>query len=120
MFGSANNILSEGRYDAQRLIGGNYIDAMALVAKSAWAAAGGYYVRRDAMGWEDFSMWCRLAELGLWGTAVPEILAEYHVHQSSMVNAITEQSVNKQAMVEFVEQRHPWLQIIARQATTRG
>jgi hypothetical protein len=87
---------------------------MALVARWAWSAAGGYYVRRDAMGWEDYSLWCRLAELGAWGLPVDEVLADYRVHEDSMVNAITETRDNKQAMVSLVEQRHPWLRIIAR------
>ncbi len=113
-FGADDRISGGERYEPQRLVGGNYIDAMALIARWAWAAAGGYYVQRDAMGWEDFSLWCRLAELGHWGQAVDAVLAEYRVHAGSMVNTITETRDNKQAMVAFVEQRHPWLRILAR------
>jgi glycosyltransferase involved in cell wall biosynthesis len=113
-FGAENRVTGGERYEPQRLVGGNYIDAMALVARWAWAAAGGYYVRRDAMGWEDFSLWCRFAERGFWGEAVPEVLAEYRVHQNSMINSITETRDNKQAMVEIVEQRHPWLRLTSR------
>ncbi len=113
-FGAEHRVTGGERYEPQRFAGGNYIDAMALVARWAWAAAGGYYVRRDAMGWEDFSLWCRFAELGFWGEAVTEVLAEYRVHPTSMVNSITETRANKQAMVEFVEQRHPWLRVTSR------
>jgi glycosyltransferase involved in cell wall biosynthesis len=37
-----NGLLGDVRYDPARFVGGNYIDAMALVAKGAWAAVGGY------------------------------------------------------------------------------
>ena len=119
-FGGADLVMGEPAFDPGRLQTGNYIDAMALVAKWAWAAAGGYYVRRDAMGWEDFDLWLNLVELGQFGIAVPEILAEYRVHENSMVNAITEQSANKRAMVSFVEQRHPWLRLRTRDARPRA
>ncbi|WP_428374443.1 glycosyltransferase [Lichenicoccus sp.] len=118
-FGDSDAIMGEHAFEPRRLQIGNYIDAMALVAKWAWAAAGGYYVRRDAMGWEDYDLWLNLVELGQFGVAVPEVLAEYRVHGSSMVNAITEQSANKQAMVAFVEARHPWLRLRMRAARKR-
>nr|WP_321986822.1 glycosyltransferase [uncultured Lichenicoccus sp.] len=119
-FGDRDEIMGARPFEPWRLQIGNYIDAMALVAKWAWAAAGGYYVRRDAMGWEDFDLWLNLVELGQFGVAVPEILADYRVHGSSMVNAITEQSANKQAMVAFVEDRHPWLRLQMRSAQKRA
>ena len=118
-FGDSDEIMGAHPFEPQRLQLGNYIDAMALVAKWAWAAAGGYYVRRDAMGWEDYDLWLNLVELGQFGVAVPEILAEYRVHGSSMVNAITEQSANKLAMVGFVEARHPWLRLRMRSVRKR-
>ena len=119
-FGGAELVMGEAAFEPSRLRGGNYIDAMAMVAKWAWAAAGGYYVRRDAMGWEDFDLWLNLVELGQFGIATPEILAEYRVHPRSMVNAITEQSDNKRAMVQLVEQRHPWLRLRTRDAKRRA
>ncbi len=118
-FGGADLVMGADDFQPARLASGNYIDAMALIAKWAWAAAGGYYVRRDAMGWEDFSLWCRLVELGLHGVPVPEELGFYRVHASSMVNAITEQSDNKRTMVAFVEKRHPWLRLRMRAARKR-
>ncbi|TLU70820.1 glycosyltransferase [Lichenicoccus roseus] len=118
-FGDSDAIMGEHPFEPWRLQVGNYIDAMAMIAKWAWAAAGGYYVRRNAMGWEDFDLWLNLVELGQFGVAVPEVLAEYRVHASSMVNAITEQAANKQEMVAFVEERHSWLRLRTRTARQR-
>ena len=50
------------------------IDAMALIAKWAWAAVGGY--AHIPYGWEDYDFWCRCVEHGLWGQQIPEILAD--------------------------------------------
>ncbi len=119
-FGGSDTVMGAEPFDPQRLASGNYIDAMATVAKWAWAAAGGYYVRRDAMGWEDFSLWCRLVELGQFGVPVADELAFYRVHPGSMVNAITEQDENKRRMVAFVEARHPWLRLRMRATRKRS
>jgi glycosyltransferase involved in cell wall biosynthesis len=119
-FGADDAVTGGERYEPQRLIGGNYIDAMALVARWAWSAAGGYYVQRDAMGWEDYGLWCSLAELGIPGQAVDEVLAEYRVHPDSMVNTITETDDNKKGLVEIIERRHPWVQILRRESYQRS
>jgi hypothetical protein len=94
-----------------RLAGGNYIDAMALVAKSAWAAAGGYAVMPD--GWEDYDFWCRCAERGLWGVPVAEVLADYRVHDESMLRRTTDQNASKRRLIALMEANHPWLRIPA-------
>ena len=114
IFGEGTQAVDRAPYHPVRLVGGNYIDAMALVAKWAWAAAGGYYDRPSARGWEDFSLWCRLAELGQFGVRHPDELAEYRVHAGSMTNTVTETAANKRALVTFVEQRHPWLRLRSR------
>lgn len=95
-----------------RLTVGNYIDAMVMLAKWAWAAAGGYYVQRDAMGWEDYDIWCRLAELGIQGTQVTNAIAEYRAHFSSMTNTVTEQTYHKPKVTSYLAERHPWIKIV--------
>ncbi|AFW00580.1 glycosyltransferase [Gluconobacter oxydans H24] len=94
-------------------VGGNHVDAMAMVAKWAWAAAGGYYVSREAMGWEDFDLWCVFAELGLPGRQVREILADYREHSYSMTNMSTERAAHKARVVEYIKSRHPWINLTA-------
>ena len=120
MFGEAAAPIDPAPYHPVRLVGGNFVDATALVAKWAWAAAGGYYDRPDARGWEDFGLWCRLAELGQFGVRHPEELAEYRVHAGSMTNTVTETAANKRALVGFVEGRHPWLRLRSRVEEPRG
>jgi hypothetical protein len=94
---------------AERLVAGNFIDAMALVRRSAWAVAGGYdHVRH---GWEDYDLWCRLVERGMFGVRVPELLAEYRVHGRSMLRTQTNLLQNKLDLIADMERRHPWLRL---------
>ena len=83
---------------------------MALIAKAAWVAAGGY--NRRLKGWEDFAFWCQLAERGLWGARVPgEPLAEYRVHDNSMTNIAASSPVEMRRWIDSVTTAHPWLRI---------
>lgn len=111
--------LSDLTYNPFALISGNQIDAMALVSKWAWAAVGGYYVSREAMGWEDFDLWCSFAERGLPGKHVPEILADYRHHASAMTNSSTESTARKPKIVDFVQKRHPWIRLSVANAKQR-
>ena len=108
-FGDKTDVFGEEAYSVLRLQVGNYIDAMALVRKSAWAAAGGY--DHVLYGWEDFDFWCRLAERGLFGCSVPDVLADYRVHGKSMLHTSTEIHDNRAQLVRDLQARHPWLDL---------
>ena len=108
-FGGEERVIEAAPFEPMRLAGGNYIDAMALVAKSAWAAVGGY--EHIEHGWEDYDFWCRCAERGFWGAPAEEVLAEYRVHEASMLRTSTDLSSTKPMVIRQLEQRHPWLSI---------
>lgn len=106
-FGDTEALFSEKPYDIALLAGGNYIDAMALVRLSAWAAVGGYdHIR---FGWEDFDLWCKFAERGLYGHHLPEVLALYRVHGASMLKTVTDIDANKRRLIAEMRARHPWI-----------
>ncbi len=108
-FGDTAEIVGDAPWSVLRLQPGNYIDAMALVRKSAWALAGGYdHVR---YGWEDFDFWARIAERGGFGVNVPAILAEYRVHHRSMLHTTTEKREHREVLAADMERRHPWLDL---------
>ncbi len=109
MFGESEGVFNQGPFLAERLVGGNFIDAMALVRKAAWCGVGGY--DHIQYGWEDYDFWCKLVELGLIGVAVPEVLARYRVHGQSMLKTQTDVARNKALVVAELERRHPWLKI---------
>jgi glycosyltransferase involved in cell wall biosynthesis len=117
-FGETQQATNAEPYWPARLSGGNFIDAMAMVAKSAWAAVGGYdHVR---FGWEDYDFWCRLAAQGMWGVPITEILCEYRVHAASMLRVSTDVEANKLALAEDLERRHHWVNVAHVLATKKA
>jgi glycosyltransferase involved in cell wall biosynthesis len=107
-FGGSWKCKPASAWDPARLRRGNYIDAMALIRKSAWAAVGGY-TKGDFTGWEDYDLWCRFVEQGFWSEAVPEAVAGYRVHRESMLKSKTEPSMDR--VVAAIRREHPWLTV---------
>ena len=108
-FGTKSTIFGREPFSVLRLQCGNYIDAMALVRKSAWAEAGGY--DHVQYGWEDYDLWCRLVERGHHGIAVDEVLADYRVHAQSMLHTTTEIQDHKNDLIADLKRRHPWIDV---------
>ena len=75
-------------WDPVRLRWGNYIDALALVRRDVLRDVGGYTVDMPEQGYEDWDLWCRLAEQGASGVWVPEIVASYRLRADSMSAAL--------------------------------
>jgi hypothetical protein len=73
-------------WDPERLRYGNYIDAMAMVRRSALEAVGGYPTVLSLAGWEDFALWIGMAEQGIRGIRLPDFVGRYRVSQSSMLS----------------------------------
>lgn len=108
-FGGDQSLLNTQLWNRSRLLRGNYIDAMALIRKSAWQRVGGY--ASFEYGWEDFDLWCSFAEQGWHGVRVPEILAGYRVHHGSMLQSKTNRTGALRATARALKRRHPWLKL---------
>jgi glycosyltransferase involved in cell wall biosynthesis/GT2 family glycosyltransferase len=107
-FGEADHLVSLGQWTAGRFICGNYVDAMALIRRSAWAGVGGYK-RMNVTGWEDYELWCRFIEEGLLGVWIPEVLTKYRVHHRSMLKTTTNIVENRNRLAAEMYALHPWL-----------
>jgi glycosyltransferase involved in cell wall biosynthesis len=105
-FGSEQRLGLADIWQRERFVSGNYVDAMALVAKGAWEGVGGY---AHCEGWEDYDFWCKFLERGLTAAYVPEILCRYRVHPGSMLR--TDSVKAYQQNVVQMRMRHPWLSI---------
>ncbi len=104
--GESSHLMGTEPWSAERVAHGNYIDAMVMLRKSAWAAAGGY---ENLHGWEDYDLWCKFVERGLWGLQVAEILAMYRVHEHSMLRTLTHRQETERKLYREILRRHPWL-----------
>lgn len=82
-------LLSWAPWDPWWLRIDNYIDAMALLRRSAVLEAGGYTTTESLYGWEDFELWCNLASRGMSGVLVPEVVASYRAGRQSMISLTT-------------------------------
>lgn len=73
-------------WDPLRLRQGNYIDAMAMMRRSALERIGGYPTEEALYGWEDFSVWLGMADAGMNGIRVPQFIARYRIATHSMIS----------------------------------
>jgi GT2 family glycosyltransferase len=87
--GRALGLMNVGAWDPSRLRFTNYIDAMAMIRTDALRELGGYTTELMLYGWEDYDLWCRMAERGMRGAHVPEILAAYRSSYSGMAWSVS-------------------------------
>lgn len=116
LFGTKRSVGLADIFHPEWLRHGNYIDAMALVSRSAWRDVGGY--THIEGGWEDYDLWCKFIEQGYVAAFVPEMLCRYRVHQTSMLRTETARSYDS----VFVEMtmRHPWMKLAPIDAADRA
>jgi glycosyl transferase family 2/glycosyl transferase family 1 len=79
-------LLSYHDWDPELLAVTNFIDAMALIRRDVLLDLGGYWDDPRIVGWEDYDLWCRIAEAGGHGVHVPEMLAWYRQTGHSMLS----------------------------------
>lgn len=80
------HLVNQFPWEPARLRDGNYIDAMALFRTHVLRSMGGYTTDRRLYGWEDYDLYCRMAETGRRGAFVPELVARYRVSPGSMLS----------------------------------
>ncbi|NGY61763.1 glycosyltransferase [Lentzea sp. NEAU-D13] len=73
-------------WEPWRLRYGNYIDAMALIKHEALTKLEGYTLDRRLHGWEDYELWCRIAESGGHAAHVQTIVGRYRQSATSMLS----------------------------------
>ena len=98
-------LVSYQPWDPLRLRQGNYIDAMALIRRSRLAEVDGYTTDIRLYGWEDYDLWCKMADRGGSGVLVPEILGRYKRVGTSMISTTNIDWTDAQALLA---ERHGW------------
>ena len=62
---------------------------MAMLRRSAWEQVGGYPEDPSLYGWEDFALWCAMADVGIRGVHAQSFVARYRVSPHSMIALTT-------------------------------
>ena len=78
-------LLSFLGWDPQRLRQGNYVHSPTLIRTRELRELGGFTSDEELGGFEDYDLWCRMAERGLAGQLVPQVLARRAESGSSKV-----------------------------------
>jgi O-antigen biosynthesis protein len=91
----------------EALPAGNRIDAMVLLRRSVWMEVGGYSLRMPCQGWEDYDLWFKIAKTGGYGLHLPQILARYRVHASSMLHTVTNKEKNIELLGAYLRGNYP-------------
>jgi glycosyltransferase involved in cell wall biosynthesis/GT2 family glycosyltransferase len=95
-------------YEPQRLVGANYIDAIALVCKEAWLTVGGYHHFPSA-SLVDYDFWCRIAEHGLSGEWCWEVVGLQRADPASNLPTQDNTQGSDREVMDIMASRHPWL-----------
>ncbi len=103
-FGDGSKLKNTKSWNPATLAAVNTIDAMVLLRKNVLDKVNGYSIM-PVMGWEDYELWFKIARLKGWGVQVPEILAKYRVHKTSMLNTVTNPNVEK--LWEYLKVKYP-------------
>jgi hypothetical protein len=85
--GGPVDVMSWLDWNPSRLRYGNYIDAMAMIRRSALERVGGYSTEGAfSLGWEDFALWVAMADADMEGVRVPDFVGRYRVNPHSMLS----------------------------------
>ena len=112
-FGEQPGLIGNVVWNRDRFKRRNCIDAMSLIRKAALVSVGGYSELSAVgkLGWEDYQLWCKFIDAGFYGVPVPEILARYRTHETSMLNSISNQQGNIDLLHQEMMRLHPWLEL---------
>jgi glycosyltransferase involved in cell wall biosynthesis len=92
-FGDRTGVHRSGPFSRKRILGGNLVNASALVSRRAFEHAGGFS-QAWRLGWEDCELWVRMYSLGYEGVFVPEPLIRYRQHGRTR-NALNSQQLRE-------------------------
>jgi len=104
-FGVTSGVRSAMAWTVERLCESNYIDAQAMVRRSAWERNEGYPTDAElTFGWEDWAFWLRLAAAGEHGVHVAQMLGRYRTQVESMISTT---NLVADHMIDHLRLQHP-------------
>lgn len=84
--GGSLGLMNYWPWEPSRLRAGNYIDATALIRRRQLELYGGWSTEPRLHGWEDYELWCRMAEDEQRAAFVRDVVARYRATGHSMIS----------------------------------
>jgi hypothetical protein len=88
----------------ERFVAENFVDAMALIRADWLRDHGGYTTDTRLYGWEDYDLWCGVAQAGGHGVFIPSVVARYRASRHSMLGITDISSFTARSVLA---ERHP-------------
>jgi glycosyltransferase involved in cell wall biosynthesis len=105
-FGDESGVRLVGRFNMQRLMLANYIDACAVIRKSTFEKVG-LYDTNMKIGWEDWDLWLRIAFAGYTFWYINEILFDYRVLKNSMSKTLYSNYEKPNSIENYIHRKYP-------------
>ena len=105
-FGEKSGSWEVGRFNMQRLMISNFIDACAVIRKSTLTEVGLYDTLMRS-GWEDWDLWLRIAFAGHEFYYVKEILFDYRVVATSMARTLYNNYEKPNSIENYIYKKYP-------------
>jgi glycosyltransferase involved in cell wall biosynthesis len=93
-YGEKKGLWEVGKFDLNKMLVHNYIDACAIYRKSLWEQVGGYDENMPYQGHEDWEFWISLATLKIGFHHLQKITFNYYVSDNSMIRSFTDEMVS--------------------------
>ena len=98
-FGLRDQDVAVGKFDITKLLKKNYIDACAVLRKTAWESINGYDENMPIMGYEDWDLNLRLFFNGWQFKYVNGVMYDYRVRENSM---LINSNQNRELLLDYI------------------
>lgn len=106
-FGERQGLWKVGKFNLQKMMLYNYIDACAVVRKNIFEKLGPYDSNMKKQGMEDWDLWLRIGFAGYQFHYVEQALFDYRVAKNSMIKLFVNEYGNPNSVENYVHSKFP-------------
>ena len=103
-FGERSGVWNIDKFDLNKMLIHNYIDACAIYRKECWIKVGGYDENMPYQGHEDWDFWIALGSLGVNFQHLNEVTFKYFVSSKSMIRTFSKSMIFLNQ--DYIVQKH--------------
>ena len=103
-FGEKTGVWKVNKFNLEKILVTNYIDACAIYKRTLWEQVGGYDEKMPYQGLEDWDFWISLGKLNVSFFHLNKITFRYYVSSSSMILSYTQEMRMKNK--DYIVKKH--------------